>query len=129
MINMFDYKRFTLFNFDEGVPYVSLTSNGMTFNKGSVLKLGKPEYVQLMIDKKAKQILIRKCDKKDPNAKIFYKENKRNIISVRWNTVDLLNTIQDIMGWDLNRDSYKIEGNLVDDDNAILFPLELNQIF
>ena len=126
---MFDYTRFKLFDFDEGVAHVTLTSNGITFNKGCVLKLGKPPYVQFMIDKKSKQILIRKCNKKDPKAKCFYKENKRNVISVRWNNIDLLNTIQDIMDWDLSRDSYKIEGCLVDDDNAILFPLELNVVF
>ena len=33
-------ENFKAFNFNEGVPYVSVTSNGMTFNKSVIMKLG-----------------------------------------------------------------------------------------
>ena len=41
---------FKPFNFSEGVPYVSITNNGMTFNKSVVMKLDYPEQVVLLID-------------------------------------------------------------------------------
>ena len=43
-------ENFKTFNFNEGVPYVSVTSNGITFNKDVVMKLDYPKYVVLLID-------------------------------------------------------------------------------
>ena len=43
-------ENFKPFNFNEGVPYVSITINGMTFNKSVIMKLEYPEYVRLLID-------------------------------------------------------------------------------
>ena len=38
-------ENFKPFNFNEGVPYVSITINGMTFNKSVIMKLEYPESV------------------------------------------------------------------------------------
>ena len=58
------------------------------------------------------------------NAVQFYREKKSNVISVRWNGRDLLNTIQDITGWDLKHSSgYRVDGILLKEENAILFDL------
>ncbi len=37
-----DLSGFSAFDFSEGVPYFSITQNGLTFNKAVVLKLGSP---------------------------------------------------------------------------------------
>ena len=37
--NMFFFDGFTAFNFNEGAPYVSITKNGVTFNKSVIMKL------------------------------------------------------------------------------------------
>ena len=41
---------FTTFDFNEGVPFVSITRNGVTFNKGVVLKMGCPKNVVLLVN-------------------------------------------------------------------------------
>ena len=41
---------FQTFNFNEGVPYASITNNGLTFNKAVVMKLDYPEHVLLLFD-------------------------------------------------------------------------------
>ena len=56
---------FRPFNFNEGVPYVSVTVNGMTFNKSVVMKLAYPTHVVLLIDEVSKRIAIKKCDETD----------------------------------------------------------------
>ena len=33
------FENFTTFNFNEGVPYVTVTKNGVAFNKGVIMKL------------------------------------------------------------------------------------------
>lgn len=114
---------FKSFNFNEGVPYVSVTSNGVTFNRSVVLKLACPEYVVLLINEETKQIAVQVCDEDATNAVPFFKEKKDGVLSVRWNARDLLNNLSAMMGWDLSKESYRIEGVLLKDENAILFNL------
>lgn len=112
---------FKSFNFNEGVSYVSVTSNGVTFNRSVLLKLGCPEYVVLLINEETKQIAVQVCDESTTNAVSFFKEKKDGVLSVRWNARDLLNNLSTMMGWDLSKQSYRIEGVLLKDENAILF--------
>ena len=120
---------FTSFNFSEGAPYVSITKNGMTFNKGAILKLNCPAYVVLLINAQTKQIAIKACDESTVNANAFYKDDKKgNNLSVRWNGRDLLNTIKTMMDWDLSVESYKIPGALLKEESAILFDLNNAEI-
>lgn len=114
---------FTPFNFEEGVPYVSVTSNGVTFNKAVVLKLKQATHAVLLFDDERKLMAVQACDEETPNATQFYKARASGVISVRWNAKDLLNTIQDMMGWDLSMESYRIDGVLLKAENAMLFDL------
>ena len=115
---------FKAFNFNEGVPYVSVTTNGMTFNKAVIMKLDYPAHVLLLINDKEKKIALVPCDETDANSTTFYKQKKNNVLSVRWNGRDLLNTIQAMMGWDLKQEAYKVEGLLLKDEHAMLFDLK-----
>ena len=114
---------FVPFNFEEGVPYVSVTSNGVTFNKAVVLKLKQTKHAVLLFDDERKLMAVQACDEEMPNATQFYKERASGVISVRWNAKDLLNTIQDMMGWELDKNSYRIDGVLLKAENAMLFDL------
>ena len=125
-MSMFD--SFKSFNFDEGVPYVSITKNGVTFNKAVIMKLNYPTNVVLLINAEDKVIAIQKCTPDVKNSTTFYKENEKNILSVRWNARDLLNTLQDITGWDLSKDSYRVDGVLVAEENAMIFDLKTAKI-
>lgn len=115
------FEGFQAFNFEEGVPYVSVTKNGVTFNKAVIMKMGYPEYVVLLINAGEKKIALKKCTQETPNHTSFYKENAKNILSVRWNAKDLLNTLQDMTGWDLSQNAYRIDGNLIKEEEAMLF--------
>ena len=117
---------FTAFNFNEGAPYVSVTKNGVTFNKGVVMKLGYPEYVVLLINAQEQLIAIQVCTKETPNAAGFCSPEKKDssILSIRWNGRDLLNTLRDLMDWDYTTASYKVEGKLLPEEHAIIFDLK-----
>ncbi|MBQ7118301.1 MAG: hypothetical protein IJN88_08830 [Clostridia bacterium] len=112
---------FVPFNFSEGVPYVSVTNNGVTFNKSVVMKLDYPRFVQLLINDTTKQIALLPCDETARNAVVFYKPKESKVISVRWNGKDLLNTLQDLMCWDLSQEAYKIEGTFIKEERIMLF--------
>lgn len=77
---------FKVFNFNEGVPYVSITNNGVTFNKAVVIKMNYPKHVILLIDDKSGRIALKACKEDSPNAVTFYKQkkNKRNFCQMEW---------------------------------------------
>ena len=70
---------FKPFNFNEGVPYVSITNNGMTFNKSVIMKLEYPERVRLLIDEETKRIAVQTCTQDTPNAAVFYNRERSPI--------------------------------------------------
>ncbi|MBR4232609.1 MAG: hypothetical protein IKR95_05305 [Oscillospiraceae bacterium] len=116
---------FTSFNFNEGVPYMSVTKNGLTFNKGVVLKLQCPEHVRFLINSETKQVALQCCEEGTQNAVEFFsgKKKESKILSIRWNGKDLLNTIKDLTGWNLSKDSYRVDGRLLPEEHAMLFNL------
>ena len=123
------FEGFTSFNFDEGVPYVSITKNGVTFNKAVIMKLDYPAYVQLLINPDSKQIAIKACEEGAQHSTSFYKKKENsNVLSVRWNVKDLLNTLQEITGWDLASDGYRVDGTLFKEEGAMLFDLNNGKI-
>lgn len=121
---MIDLEKFKVFDFNEGLPYVSLTKNGMTFNKAVVMKLGYPAKVKMLIDEEERLIAIQPCDENDAKGTQFYKEKASGVLSVRWNSRDLINTVSEIGGWDLSQSSYRINGTLLSEDKAMLFDLK-----
>lgn len=114
---------FSVFNFNEGVPYASFTNHGITFNKAVIMKLGYPNRVILLIDEDSRRIAIQVSDESNERSVAFFKPKKSNVLSVRWNGRDLLNTIQGITGWNLSVDSYRVDGVLLKEDRAFLFDL------
>ena len=123
------FENFTTFNFNEGVPYVTVTKNGVAFNKGVIMKLNYPTHVLLLINAVNKQIAIKACSSDNPNAIAFYNDEKKsNALTVRWNARDLLNTIKEITGWDYSKEGYKAAGTLISEEQAILFDLNNPEI-
>ncbi len=116
---------FWVFDFNEGFPYASITRNGITFNKGVVLKLGSPAYVLLLVNPATQQIALQSCDKDTPRSVPFLKEDRkrRDVLSVRWNGKDLLNTISEITNWDLGKDAYRVDGKMLPEEHAMIFNL------
>ena len=112
---------FKAFDFSEGVPYVSVTQNGITFNKSVTLKLGEPEYAKFLINPETKQVAIQACNEGDTNATVFYRPKASGTLSVRWNARDLLNTLERIMGWNLKENGYRADGVLLQEERAIVF--------
>ena len=120
---MIDLSNFKTFDFSEGVPYISITNNGITFNKSVIMKMKYPAYVKLLINEAEKQIAVQVCDENDDKSVQFYKEKANGVLSVRWNAKDLINTIERLCEWDLGQLSYRVNGVLVPELNLMLFDL------
>lgn len=121
---MFDFDGFSAFNFNEGVAYISITPNGVTFNKSVTMKLNYPEFVQLLINGEKRQLLLMPCREDEKNATVFFRPRQNGVQSVRWNARDLINTIEYITGWRLKDSTYRVDGQMIPEWNAMLFDLD-----
>lgn len=117
-----DLSGFKAFDFSAGWPYFSVTKNGMTFSKAVTVKLGFPEYTRFLINQESKQVALQVCGKNDANATAFYRARKSNIFSVRWNSHDLIATMERLLGESLEKAGYRVDGELID-ETTMLFDL------
>lgn len=120
---MIDLNNFKIFDFHEGLPYVSITNNGLTFNKSVIMKMNYPAYIRLFINEVDKQIAIQTCEKDDVKSVQFYKEKANGVLSVRLNSKDLINTIERMCDWDLKNASYRVNGIIEESASLMLFNL------
>ena len=108
-----DLSGFAVFDFSEGIPYFSVTSNGVTFNRAVTLKLGTPAFVRLLINESTRQVALQVCDESTPKAVAFYKPKAKGVLSVRWNAQDLVATFKRLMESDLQH-GFRVNGELVE---------------
>lgn len=125
---MIDLSKFEAFDFSEGVPYVSVTNNGLTFNKSVIMKMNYPSTVKLLLDAENKQMAVQICDETDEKSVQFYKPKPNGVLSVRWNARDLINTISRITEWDLKERSYRVNGVWISEYALMLFDLNEAQV-
>lgn len=107
-----------------GVPSVSITKNGISFNKTTLEKLNCPEYAKALIDKQGKRIAIVPCGEAEKGARIFFKNGRDTSNGVRWNNYDLRTTVERMMGWNLADGGWKIAGLYSEEDDALIFDLK-----
>lgn len=108
-----DLSGFAVFDFSEGIPYFSVTSNGVTFNRAVTLKLGTPAFVRLLINESTRQVALQVCDESTPKSVAFYKPKTNGVLSVRWNAQDLVATFKRLMESDLQH-GFRVNGELVE---------------
>ena len=109
-----------------GSVSITFSKNGLGVSKAAVAKLRNSKHVKILIDGKGKRLAIQICDANDVAATEFSKSEKPE--GVRWNTRDLNQTIQSMMGWPTDeKQCYKVEGVYVDDDDypALVFDLKM----
>lgn len=118
----FSLDTFRKVNLAPGSPSISITQNGITFNKAAIVKLLEPEWVNLLIDEEEKVIAVLACNEDDEKAIRFLR--KKKVISVRWNNKDFLQTVEELMDWDLSIAGYKINGIFDRNQNVLFFDLK-----
>ena len=117
-----DLSGFKAFDFSEGIPYFSVTKNGLTFSKAVTLKLGCPAYARLLINADTRQVVLQSCSEETRYAVPFFRDRGKDIFSVRWNSRDLIATFERLFGTTFESRGFRVEGSLVDEE-TMLFDL------
>lgn len=117
---------FKPFTFGNAGPTISITKNGVTFNKVAVEKLGKSPYAQLLFNEGTKMLAVKKTSANDPLAVPFCAAIKKGAPSVRWNSKELLRVICNMTGWDLSAKGctgYKVFASYDKSEGALMIDL------
>lgn len=114
---------FEIMPYVTGVPSMSVTKDGVNFNKTVVEKLGSPAYVRVLVDKAARKLAIMPCEEQAQGARPFLRNGRSSRAGVRWNNTDLKDSIQSLAGWNLEEQGCKVTGEYYPDDNTMIFNL------
>lgn len=118
-----DFGNFKPFTLTSGPSTMTVSKSGVSFSRTSVIKLNKTRYARLLIDYKDKMVAVQEAEKDDENAVPFYNP-KRKIITARWNYVDLINSIANLMDWNIKKHTYRINGEYIEAQKALVFDLK-----
>lgn len=121
-----DFSNFKPYAIVSGLPTVSITKNGMTFSKTALIKMGKPDYIKLMINEDEKQLAFFAANEDEDNViKCMVDKNKKEAVNFRINARDLLYKIASLMGCKFEELNFKVIGELFNEDKVML--LDLNR--
>ncbi|MDY4920930.1 MAG: hypothetical protein SO119_07675 [Phascolarctobacterium sp.] len=113
---------FEVYNMTIGTTSISISENGIGFSKAAVAKLNMAPYAKILIDRKGMRIAIQASVEKEDGSVPFYRNQKSG--SVRWNNKELLKTLSQMMKCDFNKKVYKIDGDYLPDEKAMIFDLK-----
>lgn len=116
-------ENFKTYTVTSGLPTMTISSYGVSFSKAAVVRLGKPEYAKLLVNSGEKMFAVQVSNESDEDANIFYRKKSNNVITARWNSKELLQMISKMMSWNLESASYKVTGEYLPDESAIIFNL------
>ena len=105
-----------------GVPTMTITKNGIGFNKSAILKIDGPKYVKVLLNSDKNMVAITPCDENDDYATAFAKSGIKTI-NVRWNSKDFTQTIASMMKWDGSTRGKKVIGQYYPENNVLLFDM------
>jgi len=73
---------FEWFDKKTGAPIISVARYGLTFNKGAVNKMNKPEYVLLGFDKSSQLIGVKVCDENEEMKTEFSSRERQGYVRI-----------------------------------------------
>lgn len=116
-------------NVISGSAVLSITNNGLSFNKNVIQKMGAPRYILFLLNKETKQMAIQKTSEENDMAVHFAHDNISNKNGIRYNNRDIEQLIESLMNWDLSTKIYRIDGIYHDDEQAMVFDLKTARVF
>ena len=108
----------------KGIAFMSVSNNGISFNKNVVIKMNRPEIIRLMMNEEQLQFAIQATTDNDDSTMSFYNDNIDIRNGIRTHNRDLENTLAQLMDWDLDSFVYRVDGVYLEKENAMLFELK-----
>ncbi|MBD5561003.1 MAG: MerR family transcriptional regulator [Clostridia bacterium] len=118
---------FERFDIKQEPPKMTLTAEGVTFDKQVAEQLGNPQRVFFLVDDDLKRVAIQGCDPDDPEGVDFWDPDDASREKIRWHHKVLVEKLQQMGQFDLKNNNYVMAGYLLTQENAMFFDLNTAQ--
>lgn len=115
------FKKVTLNN---GKISMSVTNTGTSFNGMTAEMLRNPKKAILLIDEKGKRLAVQACGDEEPGSLSFKYDDDNEPIGARFNNQAFQSRVAELMGWDLDKKNFRIDGQYDSTNKAVIFSLE-----
>lgn len=112
-----------------GAAFMSISNTGINFNKNVLIKMNKCGYVRILINHQTKTIAIQNSQPDDEFSIPFVKSNTALEKGVRIHNKELENTLASMIDLDLESFTYRVDGEFLPADGAMLFNLTKGRKF
>ena len=100
-------------------PAVTFLGNHILFNRAVREKLHSPSFVFYYVNMKTKVLGVEICEYNEPDAVEFSPSRELSVRGVKLVNKFFMKDIERLMGWDLRKNCYRVNG-VVDDDKFIV---------
>lgn len=114
---------FERFDIRQEPPKMTVSQNGVTFDKMVAEQLGNPQRVYFLTDDSLKRVAIQGCDPDDPQGVDFWDVDDESREKIRWHYKVLVQKLEQLGGFDLANHDYVMSGYLLFEENAMFFDL------
>lgn len=113
----------------KGTVFMSVSKGVVSFSGKSVLLMQKASFVNFLVNEEDKKIAIQKCNKGSGDAISFCRSEKSFKNGVHLHNFEIAALIAEMMGWDLEKFYYRIDGEFSEEDQAMIFDLNFARQF
>ena len=103
----------------KGIPTLAVVNQGLIFNRHVAKYFGERTPVVFLINTAKKKVAIQRADKHDKGSMAFFRKMEAQRFVYR----NLVQSVMDMVDFDTEHYYYKIKGEFVDDDKAVIFDL------
>ena len=114
---------FQPFEILSGSAFMSISNTGINFNKNVLIKMNKCHHIKLLINHQTKTVAIQQAQDCDEFAIPFVKDDIAIEKGVRIHNKELENTLSNLIDLDLELFTYRVDGEFLPADRAMLFNL------
>jgi len=108
-----------------GVASISLTKNGLGFSKTAVIKMGRPNFLELLINDDDKQLAFVATNTQGANVyRCMAGKSEKDSANFRINAKDLLYTISAMMSCSIDELNFRVVGEFFDNNRIMLVDLK-----
>lgn len=111
---------FVPFDFSVGVPYISVTENGVTFNRSVTILLGYPEYIRVCVNESERLVFVEPGAHGEAGCVKYFNPGRR-VDSVRLSGDSFIIFMMKMCGGDRGL-GYKVTGEQT--DGGIMFDMK-----
>ncbi len=109
---------------NNGRASMSVTNIGTSFNGMVADMLRNPTKAELLIDEEGKRLAVQACGQDEHGTLTFKYRSDRSYVGARFNNQAFQSRVAELMGWDLDKGNFRIDGQYDPVNKAVIFSLE-----